>query len=242
MSSSPLPLLEIRGMHAGYGRIPVLRDIDIAIHPGQLVAIVGSNGAGKTTLLKAISGLIQPTQGDILIRGKSIARLNSADIVRMGVAHAPEGRRIFGGLTVEENLKLGAFARRDKTARGLADDLAQVYAYFPRLEERRNQLAGTMSGGEQQMCAIGRALMGKPDLLMVDELSLGLAPIIVEAILRILAQIHARGTTILLVEQDAAVALGFCQRAIVLETGSVSYTGSTVGLLSDGTLVKSYLG
>ncbi len=242
MDDQAMPLLEIKGLNAGYGMIPVLRDVSFTIGKGDLIALVGSNGAGKTTLIKTISGLIQPTAGDIILHGKSIVGRNSAEIVRMGVTQAPEGRRVFSGLTVEENLRLGAFTRTDKSARNLKESLETVYEYFPRLKERRKQLVGTMSGGEQQMCAIGRALMGRPQLLMIDELSLGLAPIIVESLLDILAQIHARGTTILLVEQDASVALGFCQRAVVLETGSIAYTGTAVDLLSDGKLVKSYLG
>jgi len=242
MSEAGTPLLELRNVHAGYGAIPVLRDISFSIEKGDLIAMVGSNGAGKTTLIKTISGLIRPTEGDVLLSGKSIVGRDCAEIVRLGVTQAPEGRRIFSGLTVEENLKLGAFARAGKTEQILREDLEKVYGYFPRLKERRSQLAGTMSGGEQQMCAIGRALMGRPLLLMIDELSLGLAPIIVEALLDILTQIHAGGTTVLLVEQDASVALGFCRRAIVLETGSVTYMGTADDLLADDRLVKSYLG
>jgi branched-chain amino acid transport system ATP-binding protein len=237
-----LDLLTVTGLNAGYGTIPVLRDISFSVAEGDLVALVGSNGAGKTTLMKTISGLIEPTSGDILFKGVSIVGRNSAEIVRLGITQAPEGRRLFSGLTVEENLLLGAFARADKTPQRLKEDLERVYDYFPRLRERSRQLAGTMSGGEQQMCAIGRALMGKPQLLMIDELSLGLAPIIVETLLDILTQIHAGGTTILLVEQDASVALGFCERAVVMETGSITYTGDAVDLLSDERLVKSYLG
>jgi branched-chain amino acid transport system ATP-binding protein len=241
MSANPTPLLEVRGLHSGYGAIPVLRDINFKIFEGDLVAMIGSNGAGKTTLMKTISGLLPPTQGDVLFTGTSIAGKNSAEIVRLGITQTPEGRRIFSGLTVEENLKLGAFARKEQSSESLSADLDKVYGYFPRLNERRNQLAGTMSGGEQQMCAIGRALMGRPRLLMIDELSLGLAPIIVEALLDILAQIHANGTTILLVEQDAATALGFCERAIVLKTGSVDFEGLSENLLSDDSLIGSYL-
>jgi len=241
MAANPTPLLEVRGLHSGYGAIPVLRDINFKVFEGDLVAMIGSNGAGKTTLMKTISGLLAPTQGDVLFDGTSIAGKNSAEIVRLGVTQTPEGRRIFSGLTVEENLRLGAFARMEQSRESLSADLDKVYGYFPRLNERRNQLAGTMSGGEQQMCAIGRALMGRPRLLMIDELSLGLAPIIVEALLDILAQIHANGTTILLVEQDAATALGFCERAIVLKTGSVDFEGLSEDLLSDDSLIKSYL-
>jgi branched-chain amino acid transport system ATP-binding protein len=241
MSANPTPLLEVRGLHSGYGAIPVLRDINFKIFEGDLVAMIGSNGAGKTTLMKTISGLLPPTQGDVLFTGTSIAGKNSAEIVRLGITQTPEGRRIFSGLTVEENLKLGAFARKEQSSESLSADLDKVYGYFPRLNERRNQLAGTMSGGEQQMCAIGRALMGRPRLLMIDELSLGLAPIIVEALLDILAQIHANGTTILLVEQDAATALGFCERAIVLKTGSVDFEGLSENRLSDDSLIRSYL-
>ena len=241
MSANPTPLLEVRGLHSGYGAIPVLRDINFKIFEGDLVAMIGSNGAGKTTLMKTISGLLPPTQGDVLFTGTSIAGKNSAEIVRLGITQTPEGRRIFSGLTVEENLRIGAFARKEQSRESLSADLDKVYGYFPRLNERRNQLAGTMSGGEQQMCAIGRALMGRPRLLMIDELSLGLAPIIVEALLDILAQIHANGTTILLVEQDAATALGFCERAIVLKTGSVDFEGLSENLLSDDSLIRSYL-
>ena len=241
MSANPTPLLEVRGLHSGYGAIPVLRDINFKIFEGDLVAMIGSNGAGKTTLMKTISGLLPSTQGDVLFNGTSIAGKNSAEIVRLGVTQTPEGRRIFSGLTVEENLRIGAFARKEQSRESLSADLDKVYGYFPRLNERRNQLAGTMSGGEQQMCAIGRALMGRPRLLMIDELSLGLAPIIVEALLDILAQIHANGTTILLVEQDAATALGFCERAIVLKTGSVDFEGLSENLLSDDSLIRSYL-
>ena len=242
MSASPEPLLEIAGLHAGYGAVPVLHDIDITVLAGELVAIIGSNGAGKTTLIRTVSGLIRPTSGQIRSGGTLLNGLDTADIVALGIAQAPEGRRLFGGLTVEENLRLGTFARADKRADAIGADLDAIFGYFPRLRERRRQLAGTLSGGEQQMCAIGRALMSRPRLLMIDELSLGLAPIIVETILDIIQRIHADGTSIILVEQDASLALAFSDRAIVLETGRVAFAGESQTLLGDERVMKSYLG
>jgi len=236
------PLLQVEGLHSGYGAIPVLRDISFSVWPDEIVAILGSNGSGKTTLIRTISGLLQPTAGTITFAGKPIGGLSPAEIVRRGIAQAPEGRRMFSGLTVEENLRLGAFARTDRSTTVLRDDMEMIFEFFPRLRERRRQLAGTMSGGEQQMCAIGRALMARPKLLLIDELSLGLAPIIVETLLDILTRIHAAGTPIVLVEQDAAVALGFADRAIVLETGRVTQSGNAEEMLAKDDIVESYLG
>jgi branched-chain amino acid transport system ATP-binding protein len=239
--SAAAPLLEVTDLHAGYGQVPVLKGISFSIWAGEIVAVLGSNGAGKTTLMRTLSGLIRPTQGTITFGQRQVGNLGTSDIVRLGIAQAPEGRRMFSGLTVEENLRLGAFART-KTSADVKRDIETVFDFFPRLRERREQLAGTMSGGEQQMCAIGRALMAKPKLLMIDELSLGLAPIIVESLLDTLARIHEFGTTILLVEQDASVALGFADRAIVLETGSIVHAGPAEEMLSREDILKSYLG
>jgi branched-chain amino acid transport system ATP-binding protein len=241
VTSPAAPLLAVADLHAGYGQVPVLKGISFSVWAGEIVAVLGSNGAGKTTLMRTLSGLIRPTQGTITFGQRQVASLGTSDIVRLGIAQAPEGRRMFSGLTVEENLRLGAFSRK-KTSVDVKQDIETVFDFFPRLRERRKQLAGTMSGGEQQMCAIGRALMAKPKLLMIDELSLGLAPIIVESLLDILARIHESGTTILLVEQDASVALGFADRAIVLETGSIAHAGPAEEMLSREDILKSYLG
>jgi branched-chain amino acid transport system ATP-binding protein len=236
------PLLRVERLNSGYGKIPVLHDLTFSIWPNEIIAILGSNGAGKSTLMRTLSGLLQPTAGTISFAGHEIGGLDPSQIVGLGLAQAPEGRRMFSGLTVEENLRLGAFARADKSAASLRRDLDAIFEYFPRLRERRRQLAGTLSGGEQQMCAIGRALMAHPKLLMIDELSLGLAPIIVEALLDTLIRVHESGTTILLVEQDAAVALGFADRAVVLETGKITRVGDSKSMLAEDDIVKNYLG
>jgi branched-chain amino acid transport system ATP-binding protein len=236
------PLLRVERLNSGYGKIPVLHDLTFSIWPNEIIAILGSNGAGKSTLMRTLSGLLQPTAGTIAFAGHEIGGLDPSQIVGLGLAQAPEGRRMFSGLTVEENLRLGAFARTDKNAASLRRDIDNIFEYFPRLRERRRQLAGTLSGGEQQMCAIGRALMAQPKLLMIDELSLGLAPIIVEALLDTLIRVHESGTTILLVEQDAAVALGFADRAIVLETGKITRVGDSKNMLAEDDIVKNYLG
>jgi branched-chain amino acid transport system ATP-binding protein len=240
--NTSVPLLRVESLNSGYGKIPVLHDLTFSIWPNEIIAILGSNGAGKSTLMRTLSGLLQPTAGTISFAGHEIGGLDPSQIVGLGLAQAPEGRRMFSGLTVEENLRLGAFARKDKNAASLRRDLDDAFEYFPRLRERRRQLAGTLSGGEQQMCAIARALMAKPKLLMIDELSLGLAPIIVEALLDTLIRVHESGTTILLVEQDAAVALGFADRAIVLETGKITRVGDSKNMLAEDDIVKNYLG
>ncbi|WP_326537444.1 ABC transporter ATP-binding protein [Pseudorhodoferax sp.] len=235
-------ILSVRDMHSGYGSIEVLRGINFSVHEGEILAVVGSNGAGKTTLLRTISGLIPASQGSIAFRGEDISRCSPAQIVARGVSQAPEGRRVFSGMSVEENLRLGAYRRPDKHPDVVDRALEQVYTYFPRLRERRRQLAGTMSGGEQQMCAIGRALMADPHLLIVDELSLGLAPLVVQELLDILAAVHERGCTIVLVEQDVSVALNFSDRAVVMKSGSVVLTGDASSLMGDDEVVRSYLG
>lgn len=236
------PFLRVDGLCAGYGPIQVLHGVDLELQQGEVHAIVGGNGAGKTTLLRAVSGLIEPTAGAIEFNGCSLVGRKPAEIVSLGIGHAPEGHRVFRGLTVEENLRLGAFRRPGKSRAAVRSALAEIFEFFPKLAERRRQLAGTLSGGEQQMCAIGRTLMTAPRLLIVDELSLGLAPIIVEELLHILARIHAAGTTLLLVEQDVSVALGFSDRASVVVSGRVALTGAARDLLSDPQIKTTYLG
>lgn len=235
-------ILTVENVDAGYGKIQVLRDVSMDVRRGEILAIVGANGAGKTTLLRTISGLIVPTRGTIRLAGKNIAGARSSSIVAAGLTHAPEGRRVFGGMTVEENLRLGALLRPNKSAASVALALEEVFAYFPRLGERREQLAGTLSGGEQQMCAIGRALMAKPRLLIIDELSLGLAPVIVDELLTTLSSIHGAGCTLILVEQDVSVALSFADRAIVMQSGRVVLEGAAEALLGNEEIAKSYLG
>ncbi|MCW5749599.1 MAG: ABC transporter ATP-binding protein [Alphaproteobacteria bacterium] len=235
-------MLSVRKLRAGYGPIEVLHEIGLEVERGEIHAIVGANGAGKTTLLRVISGLIRPDAGGVFFGDRDISRTSPADIVELGISQAPEGHRVFRGLSVEENLRLGAYRR---AARGRADidrALDEIFGYFPKLFERRRQLAGTLSGGEQQMCSIGRALMTAPQLLIIDELSLGLAPIIVEELLNILSKIHAAGTTVLLVEQDISVALGFSDRASVIQSGHVVLKGPAGELLKDPQIVSTYLG
>lgn len=243
-ASSPAAevILRVANVFAGYRETVVLRDVSLEVVRGEILAIVGSNGAGKTTLLRTISGLLPVKSGAIEMEGHDLTKMSASQIVACGIAHAPEGRRVFSGMTVEENLRLGAYRRLDKSRGALATAIEHVFEQFPRLRERRGQLAGTLSGGEQQMCAIGRALMADPRLLIVDELSLGLAPRIVEELLDILSRIHAAGTTIILVEQDVAVALGFSDRAVVLQSGSVVLTGNADEMLTNNDVVKTYLG
>ncbi len=235
-------LLRIEGLDAGYGSIQVLRNLCFSVEQGEILAIVGANGAGKTTLLRTISGLIKPSQGSIHLGGKNLVGRSSSEIVALGLTQAPEGRRVFSGMSVEENLRLGALRRPNKTRQSVSEGLEHAYACFPRLRERRNQLAGTLSGGEQQMCAIGRAFMAKPQLLMIDELSLGLAPLIVQELLHTLESIHESGCTIVLVEQDISVALSFSDRAVVMRSGCIVLTGTASSLLADDEIVKTYLG
>ncbi|MDO8279052.1 MAG: ABC transporter ATP-binding protein [Burkholderiaceae bacterium] len=235
-------LLRIQGLTSGYGKTQVLNGVDFHVNRDEILAIIGANGAGKSTLLRTISGLIEPTAGSIHFDGRDITGLSSPAIVAAGLTHAPEGRRVFSGMSVEENLVLGALRRPGKSPATVARALEEVFVYFPRLRERRRQLAGTLSGGEQQMCAIGRALMAKPKLLVVDELSLGLAPLIVHELLDVLASIQQAGCTIVLVEQDISVALSFADRAVVMQLGRVVLTGAADSLLGNEEIVKSYLG
>jgi branched-chain amino acid transport system ATP-binding protein len=234
------PLLHVQDLRAGYGDALVLDGVNLDIYPGELVALVGSNGAGKTTLLRALSGLVAVSGGQIVFDGAPIAGYTSDRIFRAGLTQLPEGRQLFDRMTVEDNLLMGANLRRDKGA--IAADLERIYTLLPRLRERRRQLAGTMSGGEQQMCAMGRALMAAPRLLMVDEMSLGLAPVVVLQLMETLQQVRASGITVLLVEQDVHIALEHADRGYVLETGRVVLAGPARELLDNPEIQKAYLG
>jgi branched-chain amino acid transport system ATP-binding protein len=229
-------MLEVEGLNAGYGHVEVLWDVDLSVGEGEVVALVGSNGAGKSTLLRALSGMIRPTGGDARLDGRSLVGLRPEQVVDLGIAHVPEGRRLFPGLTVRENLLVGAYSRRGRA------DIDRALELFPRLRERLDQLAGSMSGGEQQMCALARGLMSSPRLLMIDELSLGLAPNLVETILDRLADIRNDGTALLLVEQDVDAALRVADRGYVLENGRIVASGASGDLLSDERVREAYLG
>jgi branched-chain amino acid transport system ATP-binding protein len=232
-------LLKVARLNAGYGEMPVLRDISIDIRPAEIVALVGSNGAGKTTLLRALSRLI-PSRGEMSFDGRSLADATADGVFAMGLVQVPEGRQLFDQMSVEENLQMGAYKRRDK--RGINDDLNRVYGIFPALAERRRQLAGSLSGGEQQMCAMARALMARPRLMMVDEMSLGLAPVIVDLLLETMTQIRGQGVTVLLVEQDVHAALSVADRGYVMETGEIVREGTAQDLESDPEVQQAYLG
>ena len=235
-----MALLELKGVDALYGRVRALRGVTINVDQGEVVALIGSNGAGKTTTLRTISGLMHPPSGSITFNGKDIGRMAAHDIVGLGICQSPEGRRLFPRMQVIDNLRMGAFLRKDRD--GIQKDMDRVFELFPRLKERTTQLAGTLSGGEQQMLAIGRALMSKPKLLMLDEPSLGLAPILVETIFRVCTEINAQGMPILLVEQNASKALEIAHRAYVLETGNIVQTGTGKELLSSPDVQRAYLG
>ncbi|HEU4368019.1 MAG TPA: ABC transporter ATP-binding protein [Methylomirabilota bacterium] len=233
-------MLRLEGLRASYGPIEALRGIDLEVRAGELVCLLGANGAGKSTTLRAISGLLRPAGGRIVFDGQSIGGREPATILAAGIAHCPEGRRVFPYLTVEENLRMGAYVRRDREA--VAADLERVCAHFPVLGERRRQAAGTLSGGEQQMLAIGRALMARPRLILLDEPSLGLAPTVVEATFGIIADIRRQGTTVLMVEQNAYLALQMADRGYVLETGRIALAGAARDLLADDHVRRAYLG
>ncbi|MFC4183410.1 ATP-binding cassette domain-containing protein [Saccharococcus thermophilus] len=233
-------MLQVESIDVFYGNIQALKGVSLEVKKGEIVTLIGANGAGKSTLLKTISGLLKPKKGDILYEGKSIAGKAAQTIVKQGISHVPEGRRIFANMTVEENLELGAFLRKDKP--GIQQDFEKVYQLFPRLYERRKQLAGTLSGGEQQMLAIGRALMARPRLLLLDEPSMGLAPLLVKTIFRIIEEINSFGTTILLVEQNANMALSIADRAYVIESGRVVLSGTAQELNASEQVKKAYLG
>ena len=237
-------MLQIQNLHAGYGKVEVLHDISFSVPKGQVVTLIGSNGAGKTTTMRAISGMLKPAGGSIMLNGKAIAGLASNRIARAGLAHSPEGRRVFATLSVTDNLLLGAFPRltfgREKG--DVPGDLARVFELFPRLKEREHQLAGTLSGGEQQMLAMGRALMLNPDVLLLDEPSMGLAPLLVKEVFRIISELKARGITMLLVEQFAAAALEVADYAYVLENGRIAVHGPAAQLKNDPAVKAAYLG
>ena len=231
-------MLKIENLCVSYGGIKALRGISLEVPDGKIVTLIGANGAGKTTTLHTVSGLLRPRSGSIQFCGEDITRIPAHKLVERGLAHCPEGRRIFLQMTVQENLDMGAYIRRDD----FSASLEEVYELFPRLKERRKQVAGTLSGGEQQMLAMGRALMSKPKLLMLDEPSMGLAPILVEQIFAIIQNLHAIGTTILLVEQNAQAALSIADRAYVLETGNITLSGTGAELAKSDEVRKAYLG
>ena len=233
-------ILKLEDVHTFYGSIEALKGISLEVREGEIVTLIGANGAGKSTTLRSINGLNTPKQGSIVFKGKDITRSSPHDIVEKGISQSPEGRRLFPHMTVLENLEMGAFQRNDKA--GIKEDLDRVYSLFPRLEERKSQRAGTMSGGEQQMCAIGRALMARPQLLMLDEPSMGLAPIFVEKIFEIIQEINEQGTTILLVEQNALMALDAAQRGYVMETGTIALHDDAKALRENEQVQKAYLG
>ena len=233
-------LLRIENLAVYYGGIQALKEVTLHLDPGELLAIIGANGAGKTTLLRTLSGVLRARSGSIRFEGKELTRLSPFEIVGLGIAHSPEGRQLFGGLTVLENLRLGAVQRTDRAAIEL--DLERVYDLFPVLKERRTQRAGTLSGGEQQMLAIGRALMARPRLLLLDEPSLGLAPLLVERIFEVIARLKAERVTLLLVEQNARMALEVADRAYVMETGSIKLRGTAAELAANPEVERAYLG
>ncbi len=235
-----MALLEIKDLAVNYGMITALKGISFEVNQGEVIALIGANGAGKTTTLHAITGLLPVKSGSILFNGVELTKTPAHKIVKMGMAHVPEGRRIFQNLTVLDNLKLGAFTRKDKD--GIAKDMQMVYDRFPRLAERKSQIAGTLSGGEQQMLAMGRALMSQPSIIVMDEPSMGLSPILVSEIFDIIQSIRETGTTVLLVEQNAKKALSIADRAYVLETGNIVLSGKASDLINDESVKKAYLG
>jgi branched-chain amino acid transport system ATP-binding protein len=239
MTNGGESMLVVDDVHSYYGQIHALRGIKLTVAKGEVVTLIGANGAGKTTTLKTISGLLHARQGSVLFEGEDITNVPAHELVERGIGHAPEGRRIFSRLTVLENLQMGAFSRRNAN---LAPDIERVYTLFPRLQERSGQLGGTLSGGEQQMLAIGRALMSEPRMLLLDEPSLGLAPILVAQVFEKIKEINTQGTTVLLVEQNALQALSIAHRGYVLQTGEVVLTGSAESLRQNETVRKAYLG
>ena len=233
-------VLEIEGLDCRYGKVRAVRDLTLEVREGELVTLIGANGAGKTTTLKAISGILRPAAGRIAFDGEDITHASARAILAKGIAHCPEGRHVFPYMSVQENLDMGCYLRRDPG--GIAQDLRKVFERFPVLEERRRQMAGTLSGGEQQMLAIGRALMSRPRLMLFDEPSLGLAPNLVETTFEIIAEIRAQGVTVLMVEQNAYAALELCDRSYLLESGEVTLTGSGAELLDNPHVKEAYLG
>ncbi len=235
-----MAMLEINDIQVFYGMIQAIKGVSFQVNEGEVIALIGANGAGKTTILHTITGLLAPKTGKIVFEGKDITHVPAHKIVSMGMAHVPEGRRVFAQLSVLDNLKMGAFTRKDKDE--IEETLRMVYKRFPRLEERKNQMAGTLSGGEQQMLAMGRALMSRPRIILMDEPSMGLSPIFVNEIFDIIREVSASGTTVLLVEQNAKKALSIADRAYVLETGKIVLDGNAADLLNNDSVKKAYLG
>lgn len=235
-----MAMLSVNNLQVHYGMIQAIKDVSFEVNQGEVIALIGANGAGKTTILHTISGLLQPTKGSIIFEGQDITKIPAHKIVSLGMAHVPEGRRVFAQLTVLENLRLGAYTRKDKNE--MEETLKMIYQRFPRLEERKNQISGTLSGGEQQMLAMGRALMSHPKIILMDEPSMGLSPIFVEEVFHIIRDISAEGTTVLLVEQNAKKALTIADRAYVLETGNIILQGDAKKLMNDESVKKAYLG
>ena len=235
-----MAMLEIKNLEVYYGMIQAIKGISFEVNEGEVIALIGANGAGKTTTLHAVTGLIPAKAGEIIFDGKNVAKIPGHKIVSMGMAHVPEGRRVFAELSVYQNLKMGAYTRKDKDE--IAGNLEMVYKRFPRLKERKNQMAGTLSGGEQQMLAMGRALMSQPKIILMDEPSMGLSPIFVNEIFDIIREVSAAGTTVLLVEQNAKKALSIADRAYVLETGRSTLQGDAKELMNDESVKKAYLG
>ena len=231
-------MLELKNINTYYGAIHALKDVSLSVKEGEIVTLIGANGAGKSTTLKAISGLLKPESGELRFNDVLVNHLKATDLVKLGISHVPEGRRVFPKMTVMENLEMGAFIRKDK---GLVQDYENIFSLFPILEKRKTQLAGTLSGGEQQMLAIGRALMSRPKLLLLDEPSMGLAPLIVKDIFNIIKDINQKGTTVLLIEQNANLALSISQRAYIIRNGEVEAEGSAEELLKDDKVRKAYL-
>lgn len=236
-----MALLEVKNLEVNYGMIKALKGISFEVNEGEIIALIGANGAGKTTTLHTVSGILPKAGGNIYLEGKDITKIPAHKLVQLGISQVPEGRRVFSQMTVLENLKMGAFTRKEKDS-VIENDLKDIYARFPRLEERKNQMAGTLSGGEQQMLAMGRALMSKPKILLLDEPSMGLSPILVSEIFDIIKSINESGTTILLVEQNAKKALSIANRAYVLETGNIAMSGDASELINDDNIKKAYLG
>lgn len=235
-----MSMLEVKDLKVNYGMIQAIKGVSFHVEQGEVIALIGANGAGKTTILHTITGLLAPKEGSVLFEGTDITKIPAHKIVPMGMAHVPEGRRVFANLTVLQNLKMGAYTRKDKAE--IQETLKMIYERFPRLEERQNQLAGTLSGGEQQMLAMGRALMSHPKIILMDEPSMGLSPIYVNEIFRIIQDVSKTGTTVLLVEQNAKKALAIADRAYVLETGKIVLEGEASGLLDNEDIKKAYLG
>lgn len=235
-----MAMLEVKDLQVYYGVIQALKGVSFEVNQGEVIALIGANGAGKTTTLHTLTGLLPAKHGSIVFEGKDITKMPAHKIVEMGIAHVPEGRRVFSQLSVFENLKMGAYTRKDK--KEIAENLENVYKRFPRLEERKNQRAGTLSGGEQQMLAMGRALMSNPKMIVMDEPSMGLSPIFVNEIFDIIEKVSAGGTTVLLVEQNAKKALSIADRAYVLETGNIVLSGDAKELMNDDSIKKAYLG